>query len=102
MFEALALSLLALAAHGALRSAPPGPPAAPSAARGPSAAPVSVELVLNGDFENGGATGCHSNLSNSAFDALMANCFAFGSANEIDVYVSPPCARRWSPAAATR
>ncbi len=35
-------------------------------------------IVLNGDFEANSATGCHFQLANSDFDAIMQNCRAFG------------------------
>jgi hypothetical protein len=51
-----------------------------------AAASASAQSFLNGSFEANSATGCEYNLTNPAFNGLMANVTAFGSANETDIH----------------
>jgi hypothetical protein len=53
------------------------------------ASKLGPELILNGDFENTSIIGCAFGLSNASFTAGMANATGFGTAEEIDVMVSP-------------
>src|SRR2546430_589224 len=46
----------------------------------------AANIVLNGNLDNNTSSGCDSNLSNSSFTSQMANAFAFGSAEELDIY----------------
>ncbi|HVP56058.1 MAG TPA: PEP-CTERM sorting domain-containing protein [Candidatus Eisenbacteria bacterium] len=52
------------------------------------AASSASNLILNGDFENTSAGTTQFNLSNAAFNALMPNVTAFGTAQEIDIITS--------------
>jgi len=45
----------------------------------------AANLFLNGDFENNTAGTTQFNLSNAAFNSLMADTTAFGTAQEIDI-----------------
>lgn len=51
----------------------------------PAQADAQVNLIVNGDFENNTAATCEFNLTNSEFNAKMANVTAFGTAQEIDI-----------------
>ncbi len=46
---------------------------------------VFGQTFLNGSFENTTAT-CNNNLTNSIFNNMMSNCFAFGNNSQIDIY----------------
>jgi hypothetical protein len=69
------------------------PPAEPS---GPYVSgqqlPLSAgdtNLILNGDFENTTVTDCAYNLTNAEFNSVMADAFAFGLAEQLDVMNDP-------------
>ncbi len=61
-------------------------------------------LILNGDFENNGATASLYNLSNDLFNSLVYNATAFGNGQEIDLmttdttYGLPPESGLWKVA----
>jgi hypothetical protein len=61
-------------------------------------------LILNGDFENNGASSSQYNLSNAMFNSLVYNATAFGTGNEIDLmttdstYGLPPESGLWKAA----
>ncbi len=61
-------------------------------------------LILNGDFENNGASSSQYNLSNALFNSLVSNATAFGSGDEIDLmttdspYGLPPESGLWKAA----
>jgi hypothetical protein len=57
-------------------------------------------LVLNGDFENNSAASSIFNMSNSSFDAVVADATAFGTAEELDLVTGndfgiPPQSGNW-------
>jgi MYXO-CTERM domain-containing protein len=62
---------------------------------------AAPNMVINGDFENNTAGSTQYNLPNVSFNALMANCTAFGDAEEIDIidpsspYGLPPVSGKW-------
>jgi len=62
----------------------PGTPSKAAPARG-----AGPNLILNGDFENNTASTCAFNLSNASFNASVADCTAFGTAEEIDLMQDP-------------
>jgi len=61
-------------------------------------------LILNGDFENNGASSSLYNLSNASFNSLVNNATAFGTGEEIDLmttdspYGLPPQSGLWKAA----
>jgi hypothetical protein len=61
-------------------------------------------LILNGDFENNGASSSQYNLSNTLFNSLVYNATAFGTGDEIDLmttdspYGLPPESGLWKAA----
>ena len=61
-------------------------------------------LILNGDFENNGASSSQYNLSNALFNSLVHNATAFGTGDEIDLMTSdspyglPPQSGLWKAA----
>ena len=46
---------------------------------------LGQNLILNGDFENNGATSSQYNMSNAMFNSLVYNATAFGTGDEIDL-----------------
>jgi hypothetical protein len=65
---------------------------------------LGQNLVLNGDFENNGASTSQYNLSNASFNSLVNNATAFGTGEEIDLmttdspYGLPPQSGLWKAA----
>ncbi len=61
-------------------------------------------LILNGDFENNGASSSQYNMSNASFNSLVDNATAFGTGEEIDLmttdspYGPPPQSGLWKAA----
>jgi hypothetical protein len=49
------------------------------------AMPCRAQVILNGDFETNTLTQCSYNMQNSVFTGSVANAYAFGSGNEIDM-----------------
>ncbi len=73
---------------------PPAGIAVPSSSPGPMigtarSAAAGDNLVLNGSFEDNVGAGCQFNLSNAAFNAVVANANAYGAGNELDVMDDP-------------
>ena len=93
----LLLALLAAISTGSSNGTAPrvpqssaSPPVAPAPsiatqARSGSPAVPAGNLVLNGDFENHGSSGCDYNLTNADYTSKMDDSWGFGSANEIDI-----------------
>lgn len=57
------------------------------------------QAFMNGSFENNSASADQINLSNAAFNAMMANTVAFGSYGDVDIITSsswgPPQSGSW-------
>jgi hypothetical protein len=47
-----------------------------------------AQQFMNGSFENTTAVGCQWNLVNSAFNSQMADCFAWGVKEELDIQMT--------------
>ena len=61
----------------------------------------AAEMILNGDFENNTASGIDYNMTNSEFNATVADATAFGTAEEIDIITGnsvefPPQSGNWN------
>lgn len=62
----------------------------------------SQNLVVNGDFENNTSSGCDYDLVNSAFNARMVSCNAYGTQNELDIMDGGSCAGPAGPVGSTK
>src|SRR5690242_12780899 len=60
---------------------------------------ASSQSFLNGSFESNSVSGDQINMTNAAFNAAMANTFAFGSYGDMDIITSstwgPPQSGSW-------
>ncbi len=45
---------------------------------------VQAQTFLNGSFENT-TGGCSFNITNASFNSMMSDCYAFGSASQLDI-----------------
>ncbi len=102
MMRPAVVVMLALAALPAVAANPPSV-VSPLNGSGVSASPLGAPthgpgLILNGNFEITSFTGCDFNQLNASFTAGMSNATGFGTAEEIDVMVSPTgCAFMLAP-----